>query len=144
LRSTKVIFSLLEKLWTQKYPSSIFNHLSTTSTSISPSNNGISKFACTLKGVVWPLDEDVSTLGSRRRIYVNFSIIVFLCRARASLRKSLKGYLAPSYLFSSPMSFGSDRCSRFSKVSTVSSLNFLYPDLVEDIHKEKKMKRRLL
>ena len=36
LRSAKVIFSLLEKLWTEKYPLRRFNHLSTTPTSISP------------------------------------------------------------------------------------------------------------
>jgi hypothetical protein len=68
LRSEKVIFSLSKKLWTEKYPSRRFNHLSTTSASISPSNNGISKFTCTLKGVAWPLDEDASPVGSRRRI----------------------------------------------------------------------------
>jgi hypothetical protein len=34
LRSAKVIFSLFEKLWTEKYPSSRFNHLSTTFASI--------------------------------------------------------------------------------------------------------------
>jgi hypothetical protein len=41
----------IEKIVYQKNPSSRFNHLSTTSTSISPSNNGISKFTCTLKGL---------------------------------------------------------------------------------------------
>ena len=41
LKSAKVIFSLSEKLWTEKYPYTIFNHLSTTFASISPSNNGI-------------------------------------------------------------------------------------------------------
>jgi hypothetical protein len=34
LRSAKVIVSLFEKLWIEKYPSSRFNHLSTTSASI--------------------------------------------------------------------------------------------------------------
>jgi hypothetical protein len=32
--------------------------------SISPSNNGISKFSCTWKGVSWSLDEDASPVGS--------------------------------------------------------------------------------
>jgi hypothetical protein len=63
-RSAKLIFSLSEKLWTENYPSGRFNHLSTSSASISPSNNGISKFICTLKGVAWPLYEDVSLVGS--------------------------------------------------------------------------------
>jgi hypothetical protein len=64
LDECKVIFFLLEKLWTEKYPLRKFNHLSKTSTSISPSNNGISKFNCTLKGVAWPLDEDASHVGN--------------------------------------------------------------------------------
>jgi hypothetical protein len=68
LRSEKVIFSLSEKLWNKKYPSSRFNHLSTTSAYISLSNNGISKFTCTLKGVAWPLVEDDSPMGSFPRI----------------------------------------------------------------------------
>jgi hypothetical protein len=58
-----VIFSLSKKLWTEKYPSNRFNHLSIASESISPSNNGISKFTYTLKGVAWPLDEDASPVG---------------------------------------------------------------------------------
>jgi hypothetical protein len=64
--------------------------------SIIPSNNGISKFTCTLKGVAWPLDEDASPVGSHRRIYAKLSIISFLCRARASSRIFLKGSPAPS------------------------------------------------
>jgi hypothetical protein len=95
----------IEKLWTEKYPSSRFNHLSTTSASISPSNNGISKFTCTLKGVAWPLDEDASPVGIHRRICAKLSIISFLCHVRASSRNILKGSPAPSYLFSSPMGF---------------------------------------
>jgi hypothetical protein len=63
-RSAKVIFSLSEKLWTKKYPSSRFNHLPKTSASISPSNNGISKFTSTLKGVAWMIDEDVLPMGN--------------------------------------------------------------------------------
>jgi hypothetical protein len=103
LRSAKVIFSLSEKLWTKKYPLRRFNHLSTTSASISPSNNGISKFTCTLKGVAWPLDEDASPVGNRQRICAKLSIILFLCRARASSSNILKGSPAPSSFFSSPM-----------------------------------------
>jgi hypothetical protein len=40
-----------------------------------PSNNGISKFTCTLKGVACLLDEGASPVGSRQRIYMKFSII---------------------------------------------------------------------
>jgi hypothetical protein len=132
-----VIFSLSEKLWTEKYPSSRFNHLSTTSASISPSNNGISKFTCTLKGVAWPLDEDASPVGSCRRIYAKLSIILFLYHARASLSNILIGSPAPSYLFSSPMGCFQARRDRSCNGSIGSSPNFLYPDLVGDMHKEK-------
>jgi len=96
LRSEKVIFSLSKKLWTKKYPSSRFNHLSTTSASISPSNNGISKFHYTLKGVAWPPDEDASPVGNRRKIYAKLSIILFLCHVRASSSNILIRSLAPS------------------------------------------------
>jgi hypothetical protein len=105
MRSAKVIFSLSEKLWTEKYPSRRFSHLSTESTSMSPSSNGISKFTCTLKGVAWSFDEDVSHVGSRQRIFTKMYIISFLRRTRASSRNSLKGSPTPSYLFSSPISF---------------------------------------
>jgi hypothetical protein len=137
LRSQKVIFSLSEKLWAKKYPSSRFIHLSTASASISPSNNGISKFTCTLKGVAWPLDEDVAPMGSHWRIYANLSIISFLFRTRDSLRKILKGSPAPSSFFLSPIIFCRARHDRSCKGSTGSSPNFLYPDLVGDMHKEK-------
>jgi hypothetical protein len=103
LRSEKVIFSLSKKLWNKKYPSSRFNHLSTTSASISPSNNGISKFTYTLKGVAWPLDEDASLMGNHRRIYAKLSIILFLCRVRDSSSNILIGSRTPSSFFSSPM-----------------------------------------
>jgi hypothetical protein len=132
-----VIFSLSEKLWTEKYPSSRFNHLSTTSASISPSNNGISKFTCTLKGVAWPLDEDASPVGSRRRICVKLSIISFLCHARASSSNILIGSPAPSSFFSSPMGCCRARRDRSCNGSIGSSPNFLYPDLVGDMHEEK-------
>jgi hypothetical protein len=144
LRSEKVIFSLSEKLWIEKYPSSRFNHLSTTFTSISPSNNGISKFTCTLKGVAWLLDEDASPVGSHRRIYENFSIISFLCHARDSSSNISKGSPAPSYFFSSPMGFFGAQHDRSCKGSTGSSPNFLYPDFVRDMHKEKYLKSRPL
>jgi hypothetical protein len=103
LEECKSNFFPIGKLWTKKHSLSIFNHLSTTSTSISPSNNGISKFTCTLKGVAWPLEEDVSPVGSRIRIYAKLSIIVFLYCTRASSSNILKGFPAPSYFFSSPM-----------------------------------------
>jgi hypothetical protein len=137
LRSAKVIFSLSKKLWTKKYPSSRFNHLSTTSASISPSNNGISKFTCTLKGVAWPLDEDASPVGSHRRICTKLSIISFLCRARDSSRNILKGSPTPSSFFSSPMGFCRARHDRSCNGSIGLSPNFLYPDLVGDMHEEK-------
>jgi hypothetical protein len=135
LKSAKVIFSLSEKIWTKKYPSSRFNHLSTTSASISPSNNGISKFTYTLKRVAWLPDEYVSLVGSHRRICEKFSIILFLCHARASLSNILKGSLAPSYLFSSPMICYRVLCGRSCKGLTGLSPNFLYVDLVENMHK---------
>jgi hypothetical protein len=139
-----VIFSLSGKLWTEKYPSSRFDHLSTASASISPSNNGTSKFTCTLKGVAWPLDEDASLVGSRRRIYMKLSIILFLCHARASSNNILIGPPAPSSFFSSPMGCCQARHGRFYNGSIGSSPNFLYLDLVGDMHEEKQMKSRPL
>jgi hypothetical protein len=137
LEECKSNFSLSEKLWNEKYPSSRLNHLSTTFASISPSNNGISKFTYTLKGVAWPLDVDASPVGSSRRICAKLSIIMFICRARDSSSNILKGSLAPSYFFSSPMSYCRDRRDRSCKGLTGSSPNFLYPDLVGDMHEEK-------
>jgi hypothetical protein len=64
LGSGKIIFSLSEKLLTENYPLRRFIHLSTTYASINPSNNGISKFTFTLKGVTWLLDEDESPVES--------------------------------------------------------------------------------
>jgi hypothetical protein len=132
-----VIFSISKKLWTEKYPSSIFNHLSTKSASISPSNNGISKFTCTLKGVAWSLDEDVSLVGSRRRIYAKLSIILFLFRTRASSRNILIGSPSPSSFVSSPMGCCQARRDRSGNGSIGSRPNFLYPDLIGDMHEEK-------
>jgi len=101
------------KLWTKKYPSSRFNHLSTTSASIGPSYNGISKFTCTLKGVAWPLDEGASLVGSCRRICANLSIISFLFHARVSSSNILKGSLAPPSFFSYPMGCCRARCGQY-------------------------------
>jgi hypothetical protein len=137
LRSAKEIFSLSTKLWTEKYPSRRFNHLSTSFASIDPSNNGISKFTCTLKGVAWSLDEYDSHVGSHRRIYAKFSIISFLCRARDSSSNILKGSYDPSSFFSSPMGCCQDRCDRSCKSLIGSSPNFLYLDFVKDMHEEK-------
>jgi hypothetical protein len=137
LRSVKVIFSLSEKLWTEKYPLSRFNHLATTYASIIPSTNGISKFTYTLKGVAWSLNENESPMGSRRRINENLSIIFFLCHARASLSKILKGYSIPSSLFLFTMGFFWAWHDRYGKGLTSSSPNFLYPNLVGDMHEEK-------
>jgi hypothetical protein len=141
LRSEKVILSLLEKLWTEKYPSSRFNHLSTTSTSISPSNNGISKFTCTLKGVAWPLDEDASPVGSHRRICEGSHANV----VHHFIPLSCKGFLEQHFkrisysiifLFISHGFFpGSAR--QILQQSIGLSPNFLYPDLVGDMHEEK-------
>jgi hypothetical protein len=131
------IFSLSKKLWTEKYPSSRFNHLSTTSAYISPSNNLISKFTCTSKGVAWPLDEYSSPMGSHRRICAKLSIILFLFHARDSLSNILIGYPAPSSFFSSPMGFFWVRHDRYCNGLIGSIPNFLYLDLVEDMHEEK-------
>lgn len=135
LKSEKVIFSLLEKLWTKKYPSNKFNHLSTAYASIYPSNMGISKLICTLKGVVspeWLPDEDASSVGIRRRIWAKLSIIAFLCRSRASSRNILKGYPALSSLFSSTIGGRRGLWGWSCKGSTSSSPNYLYPDLIGD------------
>lgn len=106
LRSENVIFSQLEKSRTEKYPSNRFNHLSTMSTSIRPSNMGKLKLTYALKGVVPReslLDEDASLVGSCRRIWAKLSIITSLSHLRASSSDILKGSLAPSSFFSSTM-----------------------------------------
>jgi hypothetical protein len=134
LRSTNIIFSLSEKLWTKKYPSRRFNHLSTTSTSILPSNIGISKLICTLKGVDLLLEVDASLVGSHRRICAKLSIISFLCRSRDSSRNILKGFHVPSYLFLCHGRFLRYAMRRFSSRETSSRPNSLYPDRVGDMH----------
>jgi hypothetical protein len=137
LRSEKVIFSLSKNLRPEKYPVRRFNHFSTTSTYINPSNKGISKFTCTLKGAAWSLDEDSSPMGNRQRIYTKFSIISFLCCTRDSLRNILKGYPTPSYLFASPMGFCWAQHERYTNGLIGLSTNFLYLDHVEDMHEKK-------
>ena len=134
LRSAKVIFSLFEKLWTEKYPSSIFNHFYTASMLIWPSNIGILKLIFTFKGVVPPLEEDVSPVGSRRRICAKLSIISFLYCVRDSSINSLKGSPVPSYLFSPAMRGCLGVWEIFSSRETSSRPNSLYPNLVRDMH----------
>jgi hypothetical protein len=103
LKRKNVIFSQSKNLWKEKYPSRRLNHFSTLSTSILPSNIGISKFICTLKGETPPLKEDASFVGSFQRICEKVSIISFLFCARDSSRKNLKGSPTSLSLFSSTM-----------------------------------------
>jgi len=135
-----MIFYVLEKLWIEKYPSSKFNHISTTSPSICPSNKGISKLTCTLKGVAppkWLLDDDPSVyVDIHRRIWMKLSKILFLCRARASLSNLLMRSPAPSFVFSSAMGGGLIRRGRSSSSWTSSRPNCLYPNLFGDMHGE--------
>jgi hypothetical protein len=144
LEECKINIFLSEKLWIEKIPFEQINHLSIASTSISPSNNGISKFTCTLKGVAWPLDEDASPVGIHRRICAKLSMISFLCCMRDSSRKILIRSPSPSSLFSSPMGCFRSRRNRSCNGSIGSSPNFLYLDLVGDMHEEKTMKRKSL
>ena len=132
-----MIFSVSKKLWTEKYPLSRFNHLSTKSTSISPSNNGISKFTYTLKEVPWPPNEDASPVGTHRRICAKLSIISFIFHARDSLSNILIGSPAPSSLFSSPMGFCRARRDRYCNGSIGLIPNFFYPYLLGDMHGQK-------
>jgi hypothetical protein len=134
LRSAKVIFSLFEKLWTEKYPSSRFNHLSMTSASILPSNIEISKFIYTLKGEVPPFEEDASPIGSHRRICTKLSIISFLYCVRASSINNLKGSLVLSSFFSPTMGGHLGVQELLSSRETSSRPNSLYSDLVGDMN----------
>jgi hypothetical protein len=134
LRSAEVIFSLFKKLWTKKYPSSRFNHLSTPSVFILPSNTGISKFICTLKGVVPPLEEDASHVSRCRRICAKLSIILFLCCVRASSSNILKGYLVPSSFFSPATRGRSGVRELWSSRETSLRPNSLYSYFVGDMH----------
>jgi hypothetical protein len=99
LRSVKVIFSLLKKLWIEKTPFQKIQPFIYKIFIYQSSNNGIYKFDYTLKGVAWIPYEDASPVGNRRRICINFSIISFLFYARASLRNILKGPPASSSFF---------------------------------------------
>jgi len=134
LRSAKVIFSLFEKLWTEKYPSSRFNYFSTTSPSIWPSNIGISKFICTLKRAVPLLEEDASPVGSCRRICEKLSIILFLYCMRSSSINRLKGSPILSSFFSPSMRDRLGVREIFSSRETSSRPKSLYSDLVGDMH----------
>jgi hypothetical protein len=69
---------------------------------------------------------------------MKLSIILFLCRVRASSSNILIGYHAPSYLFSSPMDFCRAWHGRSCNGSIGLSPNFLYPNLVRDMHEENK------
>jgi hypothetical protein len=65
LEECKSNFFPIRKIMDRKIP---FEHIQPfiyNIPSISPSNNGISKFTCTFKGVAWLLDEDASPVGSR-------------------------------------------------------------------------------
>jgi hypothetical protein len=126
LRRTNVIFSLSEKLWTKKYSSIKFNHLSTTSASIWPSNIEISKFIFTLKRLAPSIEMDVSLVGSHRRICAKSSIISFLCSSRDSSRNILKGYFVPSSLFFPSMEGFLGMREQFSSRETNSRLKSLY------------------
>ena len=134
LRSAKLIFSLFEKLWTEKYPSSKFNHLYISYSSIWPSNIGISKFIYTLKGAAPPFEEDASPFGSRRRICMKLSIISFLCCMRAFSINSLKGSSVPSYLFFPTMGGHLGMREIISSRETSSRPNSFYSDLIRDMH----------
>jgi hypothetical protein len=56
-----------------------------------------------LEGGAPPFEEDVSHVGSHRRICAKLSIISFLCCVRDSLSNILTGYPVPSSLFSLSM-----------------------------------------
>jgi hypothetical protein len=68
---------------------------------------------------------------------VNFSIILFFFRARDSSRNILIGYPTPSSFFLSTMGCFWARCDQSGNGSMGSSPNFLYQDLVGDMHEEK-------
>jgi hypothetical protein len=121
----------------KKYHSSIFNHLSTTSAAIRPSNIGILNLICTLKGAMPPLEEDVLSVGSHRRIYAKLSIISFFFCARDSSNNNLKGHAIPSYLFSPSMEGILGMREIVSSIETSSRPNSLYLDLVGDMHEER-------
>ena len=76
------------------------------SASIWPSNMGMLKLTCTLKGVAlpeWLLEEDVSPLGSRWRIWEKFSIIAFLCAQGIIQARFWKDILPPHLFYLLPL-----------------------------------------
>jgi hypothetical protein len=87
-----------------------------------------------LEGVVPPFEEDVSHVGSRRRICAKLSIISFLCCVRDSSSNILKGSHVPSSFFSPAMRGLLGMREIFSSRETSSRPNSLYPDLVGDMH----------
>jgi hypothetical protein len=100
-------------------------------------DHGISSFTYTLKGIAWLPDEDASPVRSRQRICKNLSIISFLCHVGDSSSNILIGYPALSSLFSSSMGFFWVRHDRFGNCLIGLCPNFLYPDLVGDMHEQK-------
>jgi hypothetical protein len=104
----------------------------------------MSKFICTLKGAVPPLEDDASPIGSRRRICVKLSIISFLCYVRDSSINSLKGCHVPSYLFYPTMRGHLGVRELFSSREISPRPNSLYSDLVGDMHQDDKEKTALI
>jgi hypothetical protein len=97
------LFSI-QKLWTEKYPSSRFNHLSTDICVYLTFKYRNIKFYLYLEGGRTSVRRRcVALVGSRRRICVKLSIISFLCCMRIPQSNSLKGSPVPSYLFSPAM-----------------------------------------
>ena len=132
------MFSLLEKNWIEKYPSSKFNHFSKAFTSIWPSNMGMSKLTCTLKCEVppkWLLDEDAfDAIDIHWRMWEKFCIILFLCGVRSCSSNILIGSSAQSFFFSSTIEGFLGVRERLSSRETSLIPNFLYSYLVGDMH----------
>ena len=109
------------------------------SASIWPSNVGISKLTCTLKGVAppeWWLGEDVSLVGSRLRIWENLSIVSLYFHMRYSLRNSLMRSPTPLSFFSFVIGVHQGQWGWSFKGSSSLIPNSLYPDLNEDKHRK--------
>ena len=134
LRRKNIIFSLFEKLWTEKYSSTRFNHLSATSVSIRPSNMGISMLIYTLKGAAPMFEEYASFDGNHQRISAKLSIIPFLLFSGTSSSNIFKGHLVLSSFISPTMRGLSGVWDIFSSREASSTPNSLYPDLVGDTH----------
>ena len=105
-----------------------------------PSNKGILKLTCTLKGEVpqkWPLNEDAPVAINRNlRMWKKFSIISSLCRVRACSSNRLIGSSSSSILFSSAIEGFLGVRERLSSRETSSRPNLLYSDLVGDMHRK--------